>query len=214
MSDDVVELKVRVRRRSARIAAVALAALVLLVGWWFVSASATVVTGSASSTGAGHTDQCAYPDDDIWAVFAKDETPVVVQTVRNDGRWPVEVISTRPEAYRFGPLAADRRDDATFPDPALGPPADGETSDRVTIPPGREVPMWVIDPLRPTDPLQGSAAQVGFNARDGVESAPVRVRSLGLLHDADIPLYSTLWQSDLTTDSPDFQDELAQLCDA
>ncbi|MFE7406473.1 hypothetical protein [Isoptericola sp. NPDC057559] len=214
MSDDVVEFKVRFRRRSGRIALAVVAVLALLVAWWAVSGTAAVAQGSAASSGVGHGDDCDYPDEEFWAVYAKDETPVAVQTVRNEGRWPVEVISTRPEAYRFSPVPDDPRYDATFPsDPLLGAPPDDETSDRVTIPPGREASMWIIDPFRPENEYT-AGGQSRVNDRTGVETAPVQVWSLGIRRDADVAFYGTLWQSTLTRDSEEFKSELAQLCES
>jgi len=213
VSDDVVELKVRFRRRSAKITIAVVAVLVLLVTWWTVSGTAAVAMGSAASSGVGHWDQCTYANDDFWALYAQDEAPVAVQTIRNDGRWPVVVVSRRPEAFRFSPPPADFRDDSIFPaDPAEGAPPEDETADRVTIPPGRQVSMWIIDPFRRVDGAM-VFGQVGNGDRTGAESAPVTVWSLGVPRDVDIALLGTLWQSPLTSDSSDFQDELALLCD-
>ncbi|MFC8597407.1 hypothetical protein [Isoptericola sp. NPDC057191] len=210
MSDDVVEFKFRMRRRNVRITAGAIALLIVLVAWWVVSGTASVVTGSTTSAGAGHGDQCLWGDDHFWAVYAKDEAPVAVQTVRNESRWPVEVISTRPDAYRFEPSALAL--DESIPDPKAGPPPESETSDRVTIPAGREAVMWIINPFRAEGSTEADPP-IGDGARVGVSDAPLRVRSLGLVHNAVVPFYATLWKSGLPSDSPEFQARLAELCE-
>ena len=212
MRDDVLELRFRVRRRTLLISGVATLAVLSLVAWWALSSSAEVRIGSFSSTGAGYTDDCAYADEDFWAVFAQDQDVAVVQTVRNDSRWPLEVTSLLPDVFRFGAVADDPREDAMIPDPRTVASPEAETSDRVEIPPGREVAMWVLGPWGTADADTSYGSDQG--GRAGIERAPVRVRSLGIARATDIDLEKTLWVSSLPSDSDQFRGEVAQLCGA
>lgn len=177
--------------------------------WWALSASADVELGSMYSSGAGFTDECTYPDEDFWAVFAGDQDLAAVQTVRNDARWPITVTSLLPDVFRFGAVAADPRDDYAF-DPSDGLPPAGDLSDQVEIPPGREVAMWVVGPWGPMDADTGYGGATSM--RTGIEHAPVRVRSLGMARETDVQLEKVLWISDLDLDSARFRDELTELC--
>lgn len=159
-----------------------------------------------SSVGpAGHQDQCSLHDDDFWALFARDEPFVAAQTVRSDARWPVEVTSLQPDAFRFGRLAADPSDDGTF-SAANGLPPASETSDRVVIPPGREATLWVV--AWPG----GDDVTIGDGARVGLSVAPVRVRALGISRDTEVDLGKTLWLSGLSSDSDEFHSLVQELC--
>jgi hypothetical protein len=206
VTDDMVEVRWRFRRRTVRIAGVVAGVVVLLVAWWAVAARGTVETGSSSWAG-GHGDECAFPDDDVWAVYAADEQIVAVQTVRNPSPWPVEVVSSRPEAFRFGEVLDEH---TTYPYPGGGAPPAGETSDRVVVPAGEEVMMWVVDPF----PEDGSMldGMEGIDDRTGLDGVDVQVWSLGLPHDERIEFRGFLWQSELTTDSPTFQRQLTEMC--
>lgn len=153
-----------------------------VVGWWVLAASADVRPGSFSSAGRGHTDRCSFPDEGFWAVYAGDQEVVAVQTIRNDAPWSVEVTSRSPDAFRLGALAADPGYDASISDPAAGPPP--EASDRVVIPAGREVALWIVDP-QPEDSI------VGYGDRTGYDRVPVRLRSLGIPRDTEIDLEKT-----------------------
>jgi hypothetical protein len=113
-------------------------------------------------------------------MFGAEEDVVVVQTVRNPSRWPVTVISTDPDVYRFEPMADDWRGDYTFvSDPAEGAPDRGDTSDRVVIPPDREATMWIINP-------QGdlSISPDGWHLYEGTF---VTVRALGVERELYLP---------------------------
>jgi hypothetical protein len=117
-------------------------------------------------------------------MFGTDEEVVVLQTVRNPSRWPVTVISTNPEAYRFEPMADDIRGDYTFvQNAAEGAPDAAETSDRVTIPPGREAAMWIIDPQGDVPTAEGWSTFGG---------ASVKLRALGVEREFYLPFQGTL----------------------
>jgi hypothetical protein len=114
-------------RRWARITGGVMVAVLAvgLVGWQIAARTSVVEPGSSSHSGAGATlpDCVPHVDDAIWSMFGNDEEVVVLQTVRNPSRWPVTVISTNPEAYRFEPMADDFREDYLYEgDPADGPP--------------------------------------------------------------------------------------------
>jgi len=184
---DIVAVGRRRPRRWVRITGgVAAGALAVgLVVWQVAARTSEVESGSYSNSGAGATlPDCIPADGDIWSMFGTDEDVVVLQTVRNPSRWPVTVISTNPEAYRFERMADDAREDHSFVQTvAEGAPDAAETSDRVTIPPNREAALWIIDP-------QGDLSSV-----DGwytFEGAPVRLRALGVERDFYLPFRGTL----------------------
>lgn len=165
---------------------VVIAALVAgVVAWQLAARTAEVELGSFSNSGAGATlPDCVPSDSGIWSMFGTDEDVVVLQTVHNPSPWPVTVISTDPEAYRFEPVADDFRGDYTFvSDPVDGPPPMAETSDRVVIPPGREAAMWVINPQRD---LSSSGGWRTF------EGALVKLRALGVERQFYLPFRGTL----------------------
>lgn len=174
------------RPRWVRVTGTALVmALVAGIAAWQIAArTAEVEPGSSSNSGAGATLPGCVPSDDIWSMFGNDEDVVVLQTVRNPSPWPVTVISTDPEAYRFEPMAEDFRGDYTYVgDPVDGPPDAAETSDRVVIPPDREAAMWIINP-------QGDLSyDGGWGLFDG---APVKLRALGVERDFYLPFRATL----------------------
>jgi hypothetical protein len=155
------------------------------VAWQIAARTSEVEPGSSSNSGAGATlPDCVPSDDDIWSMFGNDEDVVVLQTVRNPSPWPVTVISTNPEAYRFEPVADDFREDYMYVgDPVDGPPDAAETSDRVVIPPDREAAMWIINP-------QGD---LSYDGGWGLfEGAPVKLRALGVERDFYLPFRATL----------------------
>lgn len=186
-SDGGVE--VRRPRRWARITGIVVTGALLagITTWQIAARSSDVVPGSLASSGAGATLPDCVPDfgDSIWAMFGKDEHVAVVQTVRNDAQWPVTLISTDPDAYRFEPMADDGNDDLVYvSDPVDGPPDAAATSDRVTIPPAREATLWIIDP-------QGDT--VGFD--DGWRTfghAPLRLRAFGVERDFRLPFRGSI----------------------
>jgi hypothetical protein len=173
-------------RRRVRIMCIVVAGVLITgIGAWQVAAWTTVVgPGSMSDSGAGATLPDCVPGDDIWAMFGTEEDAVVLQTVRNSSRWPVTLISTDPEAYRFEPMADDDLEDLLFvSNPADGAPDHAATSDRVVVPPGREAALWVINP-------QGDA-RIGSGWRT-FHSAPVKLRALGIERDFDLPFRAVL----------------------
>jgi len=195
----------RVRRSSALVVGVLVLAAAALAGWWGVSASAEVQPGSFESGSTGHPDECAFPDDDFWALFARDEEVVAMLTVRSDSRWPVEVTSLRPEAFRFDRRVVGPEDGFTFHDPSDGPPPEAETAERVVIPPGSEAALWILSPS-----VEGGP--VGAEVRVGVSQAPVRVRSLGIARDTAIDFRRSLWISGVDSDSAEFRSQVEELC--
>ena len=195
----------RVRRSTLLIVGVLVLLAAALAGWWGLSASAGVRSGSFQTGSTGHPDECAFPDDDFWALFARDEEVVAMLTVRGDPRWSVEVTSLRPEAFRFDRRVVGPDDGFTFHDPSDGPPPEVETTDRVVIPPGSEAALWIVSPL--DDDATG-----GADARVGVDQAPMRVRSLGIARDSTIDFDRTLWVSGLDSDSAEFRSQLEGLC--
>jgi hypothetical protein len=206
VTDDVVEVRWRFRRRTARIVGVGAGVVVLVGVWWAVSAQGVVETGS-SSWSPGYRDECSFPDEDIWALYAADEDVVAVQTVLNWSPWPVEVVSSRPDVFRFGAVLNEL---TTFPsvDSAVPPP--DETTDRAVIPAGEEVLMWISEPFPEDGSMLGG--MYGWDDRLGIDGADVQVWSLGLPHDTRVEFRGALWQSDLTADSAAFQRELAEMC--
>jgi len=178
--------RARPRRWARIVGMVAVGALIAGLAAWQLAARATEVEpGAFSNSGAGATLPDCVPDESgIWSMFGTDEDVVVLQTVSNPSPWPVTVISTDPEAYRFEPMADDFRGDYTFvQDASDGPPSATETSDRVVIPPDREAAMWIINP-------QGDfSSDGGWYTFSG---APVKLRALGVERDFYLPFRGTL----------------------
>ena len=169
-------------RRWVRITGGVVAAVLVagVVAWQIAARTTEVEPGSFSNSGAGATlPDCVPSENGIWSMFGTDEDVVVLQTVFNPSPWPVTVVSTEPEAYRFEPVADDFRGDYSFVgDPVEGAPSMIETSDRVVIPPGREAAMWIIDP-------QGDLSSDG--GWRFFEGAPVKLRALGVERDFYLP---------------------------
>ncbi|MFC7879467.1 hypothetical protein [Isoptericola sp. NPDC057391] len=204
MRDDGRPGRRRLRRSTVLVTVVAVLAAAALGGWWALSASAEVRPGSFQSSTTGHPDECAFPADDFWALFAQDEEVVAMLTVASDSRWPVEVTSLRPEVFRFDRRVVRPGEGFVFHDPSDGPPPGAGTADRVVIPPGSEAALWIVSPLD-----EGTTVDAG--ARLGVDQAPVRVRSLGIARDTVVD-FDSLWISGLDSDSAEFQSELEGLC--
>jgi hypothetical protein len=206
VTDDVVEVRWRFRRRTARVVGVGAGVVALLGAWWVVSAQGVVETGS-SSWSPGYSDECEFADDDIWALYAADDDVVAMQTVGNSAPWPVTVVSERPDAVRFGEVFNSF---TSFPSEGAQQPSFAELTDRAVVPAGEEVLMWVSAPF----PEDGSMpdGSIGINDRIGIDGADVQVWSLGIPHDTRIEFRGALWQSDLTAESPEFQRQLAEMC--
>ncbi|GHH79657.1 hypothetical protein [Promicromonospora soli] len=176
--------------RGTRIAgaAVVVALIAGVVAWQVAARTAGVERGSFSTSGAGTTLPDCVPGDSIWAMFGGEEDVVVVQTVRNPSQWPVMVISTDPEVYRFEPMADDWRGDYTLvSDPAEGAPDRADTSERVVIPPDREAAMWIVNPQGDVPLWDG-----GWY---GYSDAPLRIRSLGVERDVRMPYHGMIYVS-------------------
>ncbi|MFI2365555.1 hypothetical protein [Promicromonospora sp. NPDC019610] len=173
-------------RRVVRIvgAGVALALVAGVAAWQAVARTAVVEPGSWGNSGAGATLPDCVPGEDLWAMFGTDEDVVLVQSVRNASRWPVTVISTNPDVFRFEPMAEDFLDDyLPLQDVADGAPDRSLTSDRVVIPPDREATMWIVDP------------QGDLPTADGwrmYENAELAVRVLGVERELPMPLRGTI----------------------
>jgi hypothetical protein len=176
----------RVSRRSVVVGVVFLVVAGLVAAWVVMSSRPAVVTGSASSIGAGVSmDRCGPGGSGDVVVYPSSEDVVAVQTIRNEARWAVEVISGDPDVYRFGHLAERAVDDFDFPSPHDGAPDTAETLDRVVIPPGREVAMWIVDPF--------PEMTTGGDGYVGISRAPVTVVSLGVRHESWVDLSSDVW---------------------
>lgn len=193
-------LELRVSYRSILVV-LAGAVVVALAIAWVAGTRQAVVVGSGAHAGSGvWLNRCGPGSaDDLLYPSSKDV--VAVQTVRNDGRWTVEVISKEPSMIRFGPLAEDRRDDVNFPSPDAGVP--DEVSDRVTIPPGREVAMWI------TDPFPDMSSNGGYT---GIETIPVRVSSLGVSHETTIDLRHMIWMGGGRFDTERLEAAFDEVC--
>ncbi|MFJ3407900.1 hypothetical protein [Promicromonospora sp. NPDC090134] len=169
-------------RRVVRIvgAGVALALVAGVAAWQIAARTAVVGLGSGSHSGAGATLPDCVPGEGLWALFGTDEDVVLVQTVRNASPWPVTVISTIPDVFRFEPMADDFRDDYLYlKNAADGAPDRSQTSDRVVIPPDREATMWIVDPQGDL-PISG-----GWMVFD---TADLTVRVLGVERELPLPL--------------------------
>jgi hypothetical protein len=171
------------RRRGSWIPVTVVVALFVgIAAWQGVARAGRIETGSASMSGGLVLPAC-IPSEGFWASFQADEEVVVAHTVRNPSPWPVTVISTDPEVYRFEPLEEDPADDMLFAtSPSDGVPAGTKSS--VVVPPGREAGMWIVNP-------QGdmSIGPLGWRYFDG---APLRIRSLGVERDIYVPYHGTL----------------------
>ena len=128
----------------------------------------------------------------------------MAQSVRNASRWPVTVVSQDPESYRFEALGDDPADDAVVTGGTDGGAPTG-TSDRVVLPPGRSVTMWITDPQRGT--LDESGAWYEF------DQVPVTLRALGVERESSVRLPGTIYVGG-TRDGERLGDALQEACDA
>lgn len=182
-------LEFRVRYRSILVVlavAVVVALVAALVNAWATATRQAVVAGSQTNIGSGVWLHKCWPRYEVDVVYPSSEDVVAVQTVRNDARWEVEVVSQDPEAFRFGTLTEHHRDEVSLPAVEGGAPDDEATSDRVVIPPGHEAVMWIVDPFQGV-PTSGS--------HHGIVTVPVRVGSLGVSHETEIELSYPIWVS-------------------
>ncbi|WP_460704884.1 hypothetical protein [Myceligenerans halotolerans] len=183
---------------------IAVAVVVALVAMWLVETRQAVTRGSGANFGEGvHVRGCGPSAGDS-VVYARGEDILAVQMVRNQGRWAVEVVSKEPGTFRFGRLAERPQDDVTLQNPRDGAPDGEETSDRVVIPPGREVVMWIVDPF-PEEPM-------GPGSYITVSTAPVMVSSLGVAQEAEIELYHPIWMSSSAFDKDRLEAAIDEAC--
>ncbi|MFC8799781.1 hypothetical protein ACFT2C_18755 [Promicromonospora sp. NPDC057138] len=176
------------RRRGSWIPVTVIVALFVgIAAWQGVARIGRVETGSSTSSFGTSLPDC-LPSGDDWTLFGGDDDVVVAHTVRNPSPWPVTVISTDPDVYRFEPVGDDRRlDDTRFANRSADGGAPDGTQSAVIIPPGRSVAMWIVNP-------QGDV-QLGNDTWQGYEGAPLRIRSLGVERDVNMPYRGTLWVS-------------------
>lgn len=168
------------------------ALLVGIAAWQGVARLGRIETGS-SSYSLGMSLPGCLPSGNFWLMFGSDDDVVAGQTVRNPSPWPVTVISTDRDVYRFEPMPDDQRDDTMF----VERPADGgvpdDTQTAVVIPPGREAVMWIVNP-------QGDA-HIERGGWQGYAGAPLRVRSLGVERDVHMPYQGMLYVGGIDSDS-------------
>jgi hypothetical protein len=177
------------RRRGSWIPVTLVVALLVGIGaWQGVARIGRIETGPATYTPGGTGFPDCLPSTDDWALFGGGDDVVVAHTVRNPSPWPVTVISTDPDVYRFEPVGDDRRlDDTTFADRSADGGAPDGTQSVVVIPPGRSAVMWIVNP-------QGDV-HLEYDAWQGYNGAPLRIRSLGVERDVNMPYQGTLWVS-------------------
>lgn len=178
------------------------ALLVGIAAWQGVARIGRIETGHASLAGGLDLPGC-IPVRDYWTSFATDEDVVVAHTLDNPSPWPVTIISTDPEVYRFAPLSEDPALDMVFEGSVAGVVPDG-TQSSVVVPPGRSVALWIDNPQG--DELRGSTTRYGF------EGAPLRVRSLGVEREVYVPYQGTLYVGGGRRDSAELSKALEEAC--
>jgi hypothetical protein len=173
------------RRRGSRIAVTVIVALFVGIAVWQqgVARLGRIETGSSGmSSGLGRPP--CMPRCDFYAAFDETEDVRVAYEVSNPSLWPVTVISTDPEVYRFEPLDDDPAQGISFTDGPAGCVPEG-TQSAVVIPPGREAAMWIVNPQGGT-----KMGPDGWRVFDG---APLRIRSLGVERDIFVPHPGTIY---------------------
>jgi hypothetical protein len=195
-----------VRRRGRWVPVTLVVALLVgVAAWQGLARVGRIDTGFATLSERGLELPDCIPQDGYWTSFATDEDVVVAHTVRNPSPWPVTVISTDPEVYRFQPLSADPALDTAFgASPPGGLPE--ETRGSVVVPPGRSVVMWIHNPQG--DIIRGSTVQYSF------DSAPLRIRSLGVEREVHVPYQGTLYVGGSARDSAQLGKALEEACSA
>ncbi|GAA2243437.1 hypothetical protein GCM10010413_52820 [Promicromonospora sukumoe] len=184
--------------------AVVVVALVAGIGVWRYAARSAQVEASGVTRHAG----MALPDclpDMALAVYGGGDEVVVAQSVRNVSPWPVTVISQDPEAYRFEALSDDPADDTAVTGGTDGGAPAG-TSDRVVLPAGRGVTMWIVDPQRGS--VQESGVWYEF------DQVPVTVRALGVERESSLRLPGTLYVGGGADGGDRLGEALQEACDA
>lgn len=172
------------RRRGSWIPVTVIVALLVGIAvWQGVARVGRIETGSSfMSAGLGRPP--CMPRCDFYAAFDETEDVVVAHEVSNPSLWPVTVISTDPEVYRFEPLDDDPAQDISFADSPIGCVPEGAQS-AVVVPPGRSVAMWIVNPQ--------DDAKMGPDGWRLFDGAPLRIRSLGVERDIFVPHPGTLY---------------------
>ena len=204
---DPVEAAQTPGRRRGRWVPVTLvvALLVGVAAWQGVARVGRIDTGPATLSEHGLVLPDCIPQDDYWTSFGTDEDVVVAHTLRNPSPWPVTVISTDPEVYRFEPLSGDPTMDNTFAAIDVdGPPV--ETQSSVVVPPDRSVVMWIHNPQG--DIVSGSGVRYSF------DGAPLKVRSLGVEREVYVPYQGTLYVGGGSWSSEELSAALEEACTA
>jgi hypothetical protein len=177
------------RRRGSWIPITLVVALLVGIGaWQGVALIGRIETGSSTNSFGVSLPDCLPSGDDHWTFFGADDDVVVGHTVQNPSPWPVTVISTDPDVYRFEPMGDDAWDDTTFADRSADGGAPDGTQSAVVIPPGRSAAMWIVNP-------QGDVPLGSDSTWQGYDGAPLRIRSLGVERDVRMPYQGTLWVS-------------------
>ncbi|MFE7505759.1 hypothetical protein [Promicromonospora sp. NPDC057488] len=172
-------------RRTAWIVGVAVVVVALVAGigvWQYAARNARIVAEGVTLS-AGMTFPDCLPKMAL-AVYGTSDDVVVGQTVRNPTRWPVTVISSDPEVFRFEALSDDPADDTTVSSADGAAPADA--SGQVVLPPGREVTMWIVDPQR-------GSVQDSSSVWYEFDEVPVTLRTLGVERESSVRLPGTLY---------------------
>jgi hypothetical protein len=191
------------RRRGSWIPLTVVVALLMgIAAWQGVARIGRIDTGSATLGGGLGLPDC-IPADGYWTSFGTDEEVVVAHTADNPSPWPVTVISTDPEVYRFAPLNEDPVLDIVFEGSVAGVLPDG-TQSSVVVPPGRSVAMWIVNP-------QGDVS-LGSTTWHIFEGAPLRVRSLGVEREVYVPYQGTLYVGGGSRDSKELGKALQEAC--
>jgi hypothetical protein len=204
---DPVEVAQTPGRRRGRWVPVALivALLVGIAAWQGAARIERIDTGFATLSERGLVLPDCIPQDDYWTSFGTDEDVVVAHTLHNPSPWPVTVISTNPEAYRFQPLSEDPAMDHTFAASDVGDLPDG-TQSSVVVPPDRSVALWIHNPQG--NIIRGSSVQYSF------DGAPLKVRSLGVEREIVVPYQGTLYVGGGSRSSEELGAALEEACTA
>jgi hypothetical protein len=181
------------------------ALLVGIAAWQGVARVGRIDTGPATLSEHGLDLPDCIPQDDYWTSFGTDEDVVVAHTLSNPSPWPVTVISTDPEVYRFQPLSEDPAMDNTFAAIDVDGSPEG-TQSSVVVPPDRSVVMWIHNPQG--DIVRGSGVRYIF------DGAPVKVRSLGVERAIVVPYQGTLYVGGGSRSSEELSAALEEACTA
>ncbi|MGW2093743.1 hypothetical protein [Promicromonospora sukumoe] len=177
--------------------------LVVGIGAWQYAARAVRVEADGVTLHSGMSMPDCLPDMAL-AMYTGDDALVVGQAVRNPSPWPVTVISQDPESYRFEALSDDPADDNGVTG-AEGGGAPAGTADRIVLPPGRGVTMWIVDPQHGA--IEGSDIWYGF------DEVPVTLRVLGVESESALELPGTIYIGG-RSDGDRLGEALQEACDA